>query len=156
MKKLSFLLILSVISCYKNESRRIELEFKTIENKVVNISDFDGKVIIIDFWASWCAPCIKEIPAFIELQDKYKDKVQFIGFNVNENEEEVKEFIKTMGINYIIAYSNEEIERKFGGIVGLPTTFIIGKDRTIKAKAVGYKPKEWFEAQIINALNESH
>jgi len=157
MLKFIFLLGLFVLGCEKSFSsdKVLNFQFKTIDNKILDLSQFSGKVIIVDFWATWCPPCTKEIPHFIELQEKYKNEVQFIGLNVGEKESEIKEFIKSMGINYIIGYSNENIEKSFGGISGLPTTFIIGKDGKIKAKAIGYRSKEWFEKQIISALRES-
>jgi Thiol-disulfide isomerase and thioredoxins len=157
MLKFILLLGLFVLGCEKSFSsdKVLNFQFKTIDNKILDLSQFSGKVIIVDFWATWCPPCTKEIPHFIELQEKYKNEVQFIGLNVGEKESEIKEFIKSMGINYIIGYSNENIEKSFGGISGLPTTFIIGKDGKIKAKAIGYRSKEWFEKQIISALRES-
>jgi thiol-disulfide isomerase/thioredoxin len=157
MFKFISLFSLFVLGCEKSFSsdKVSNFQFKTIDNKILDLSQFSGKVIIVDFWATWCPPCTKEIPHFIELQEKYKNEVQFIGLNVGEKELEIKEFIKSMGINYIIGYSNENIEKSFGGISGLPTTFIIGKDGKIKAKAIGYRSKEWFENQIISALRES-
>jgi cytochrome c biogenesis protein CcmG/thiol:disulfide interchange protein DsbE len=157
MLKFTLLLGLFVLGCEKSFSsdKVSNFQFKTIDNKILDLSQFSGKVIVVDFWATWCPPCTKEIPHFIELQEKYKNEVQFIGLNVGEKESEIKEFIKSMGINYIIGYSNENIEKLFGGISGLPTTFIIGKDGKIKAKAIGYRSKEWFEKQIISALRES-
>jgi thiol-disulfide isomerase/thioredoxin len=157
MLKFILLLGLFVLGCEKSFSsdKVSNFQFKTIDNKILDLSQFSDKVIIVDFWATWCPPCTKEIPHFIELQEKYKNEVQFIGLNVGEKESEIKEFIKSMGINYIIGYSNENIEKSFGGISGLPTTFIIGKDGKIKAKAIGYRSKEWFEKQIISALRES-
>jgi thiol-disulfide isomerase/thioredoxin len=157
MFKFISLFSLFVLGCEKGFSsdKVSNFQFKTIDNRIFDLSQFNGKVIIVDFWATWCPPCTKEIPHFIELQEKYKNEVQFIGLNVGEKESEIKEFIKSMGINYIIGYSNENIEKSFGGISGLPTTFIIGKDGKIKAKAIGYRSKEWFEKQIISALRES-
>jgi len=157
MFKFIFLFLLVVLSCQKSFSndKVSNVQFKTIDNKILDLSQFYGKVIIVDFWATWCPPCTKEIPHFVELQEKYKNEVQFIGLNVGEKEPEIREFIKSMGINYIVGYSNEKIEKFFGGISGLPTTFIIGKDGKVKAKAIGYRSKEWFENQIISALREN-
>lgn len=157
MRKLVYIISLVIVSCNVKSNRdEVQFSFKTIDNNIVDISSLDGKVIVVDFWATWCPPCTKEIPHFIELQEKYKDKVQFVGLNVGEDEAQIREFVKTMGVNYIIGYSNDEIERKFGGITGLPTTFIIGKDKKIRAKAIGYRPKEWFENQIVSALRENY
>jgi len=157
MFKFIFLFILIILGCEKSFSsdKVSNFQFKTIDNKILDLSQFYGKVVIVDFWATWCPPCTKEIPHFIELQEKYKNEVQFIGLNVGEKESDIREFIKSIGINYIVGYSNERIEKLFGGISGLPTTFIIGKDGKIKAKAIGYRSKEWFENQIISALRES-
>lgn len=157
MFKFIFLFILIILGCEKSFSsdKVLNFQFKTIDNKILDLSQFYGKVVIVDFWATWCPPCTKEIPHFIELQEKYKNEVQFIGLNVGEKESDIREFIKSIGINYIVGYSNERIEKLFGGISGLPTTFIIGKDGKVKAKAIGYRSKEWFENQIISALRES-
>jgi len=157
MFKFIFLFILIILGCEKSFSsdKVLNFQFKTIDNKILDLSQFYGKVVIVDFWATWCPPCTKEIPHFIELQEKYKNEVQFIGLNVGEKESDIREFIKSIGINYIVGYSNERIEKLFGGISGLPTTFIIGKDGKVKAKAIGYRSKEWFEKQIISALRES-
>jgi len=157
MFKFIFLFILIILGCEKSFSsdKVSNFQFKTIDNKILDLSQFYGKVVIVDFWATWCPPCTKEIPHFIELQEKYKNEVQFIGLNVGEKESDIREFIKSIGINYIVGYSNERIEKLFGGISGLPTTFIIGKDGKVKAKAIGYRSKEWFENQIISALRES-
>ncbi len=157
MKELVLSILLFIISCnVKSNKDEVKFSFKTIDNTILDISSFEGKVIVVDFWASWCSPCIKEIPHFIELQEKYKDSVQFIGLNVGEDEAQIRAFVKAMGVNYIIGYSNSDIEKQFGGITGLPTTFIIGKDKKIKIKAVGYRPKEWFESQIVSALKEKY
>ncbi|MEO0144268.1 MAG: TlpA disulfide reductase family protein [candidate division WOR-3 bacterium] len=155
MRSIFVLFLIGLISCGNKSDTRINFSFRTIDNEIVEISRFDGKVLVVDFWATWCPPCLKEIPHFIELQEKYKNDVQFIGLNVGEKKEKVEEFVKNMGINYIIGHSEERIEKLFGGISGLPTTFIIGKDGKIKARAIGYRPKEWFENQIISALRES-
>ncbi|MEO0203093.1 MAG: TlpA disulfide reductase family protein [candidate division WOR-3 bacterium] len=154
MKKLITILIVLIGCGSRGDFSRVNFSFKSINGEIVDISKFKGKVLVVDFWATWCPPCLKEIPHFIELQDKYKEHVQFVGLNVGEKADKVREFANNMGINYIIGYSEEKIEKLFGGISGLPTTFIVGKDGKIKAKAIGYRPKEWFESQIISALRE--
>lgn len=125
-------------------------ELKDLDGKSVKSSDFAGKVVILDFWATWCGPCRMEIPGFIELQKQYADKgLVVIGVSLDQDgASAVKPFIEKMGINYPIALGDEAVVSAFGGIEGIPTTFIIDRAGNIVRKHVGYAPKAEFEADI--------
>jgi len=121
----------------------------TINNGTITLSQSSGKVIILNFWATWCPPCRAEIPDFIALYNKYKDKgVAIIGLSVDKREETVKKFIEENGINYPIGMGNEEIVHNYGGISGIPTSFIIDREGNIKEKFIGLRSKEFFENTV--------
>ncbi|OGS46814.1 MAG: hypothetical protein A2539_09740 [Elusimicrobia bacterium RIFOXYD2_FULL_34_15] len=115
----------------------------------LTLSDYVGKLIILDFWATWCAPCRAEIPHFIELQNKYKDELIIIGVCLDEgNPANVEEFLEKMQVNYPIVMGNREITQKYGGIRGIPTTIFIDKKGNMVETIVGYHEMEDFESKI--------
>lgn len=139
-----------------NDRPAPNFELPDVNGKKVRLSDFKGKIIILDFWATWCPPCRAEIPGFIELYNKYKDKgVVVIGISLDEGGvRDVVPFMKEFGINYPILIGNFKVTQDYGGIRGIPTTFVIDRKGNIRAKYVGYRPKEVFERDIIMLLNE--
>ncbi len=127
---------------------------KDLEGKDVKLSDFKGKVMILDFWATWCPPCRKEIPHFKELYDKYKAQgLEIIGVALDqEGVSIVKPFAESNKINYICLIGNEKVVQDYGGIRGIPTTFVIDKNGNIYKKYIGYQEKEVFEKDIKDLL----
>jgi len=134
--------------------RRPDWGVKLPDGKKVSASDFDQKVVIVDFWATWCPPCRQEIPGFIALQKKYADKgLVIVGFSFDNDPTEHQVWIKQQGLNYLSIYANtdegkliaEQFGRLFGEISGLPTTLVIDRKGSIVYKHVGYGPPEEFE-----------
>lgn len=127
---------------------------KDINGRNVSLSDFKGKVIILDFWATWCPPCREEIPDFIALQNEYGKKgLQILGISVDrEGLKAVKPFYENMKMNYPVLLTDGKIEAAYGGIRGIPTTFIIDKNGKIVKKYVGFQPKSVFEKDIKGLL----
>jgi len=127
---------------------------KDVEGKTVQSSDFKGKVVILDFWATWCPPCKKEIPDFIELQKKYGEKgLVIVGVSLDEQGPSVvKPFITQLGISYPIVMGDEKIVQDFGGVEGIPTTFIIDREGKIVGRHVAFTPLETFEKEIAPLL----
>lgn len=125
-------------------------ELKDVDGKTVKSSDFAGKVVVLDFWATWCGPCRMEIPGFIELHKQYADKgLVVVGVSLDrDGASAVKPFIEKSGINYHIVLADEAVVSAFGGIEGIPTTFIIDRKGQIVHKHDGYAPKAEFEAEI--------
>ncbi|MHC4728919.1 MAG: TlpA disulfide reductase family protein, partial [Planctomycetota bacterium] len=116
----------------------------------VSLADFRGKVVIIDFWATWCPPCIREIPDFIELYDQYKDKgFEMVGISLDQaGISVVKSFAQKVKINYPVMMTDGRVDKAYGGITSIPTTFIIDPAGNIRKKYVGYNEKAVFEADI--------
>jgi len=114
-----------------------------------------GKVVILDLWATWCPPCRKEIPGFINLYKKYKDKgLEIIGVAFDENGQEVvPPFMKTMGINYQVYLDGGDIARKYD-LQAYPTTLVYGKDGKVASKHVGYVSEKEFEDELSNLLKK--
>ena len=114
-----------------------------------------GKVVILDLWASWCPPCRKEIPGFINLYKKYKDKgLEIIGVAFDENGSEVvPPFMKKMGINYPVYLDGGDIARKYD-LQAYPTTLIYGKDGKVANKHTGYVSEEEFDDELSNLLKK--
>jgi thiol-disulfide isomerase/thioredoxin len=121
-----------------------------VDGKTVKSSDFAGKVVILDFWATWCPPCKAEIPGFIDIQKKYGDKgVAVVGVSLDqEGPTAVKPFMKQLGMNYPIVMGDDKIVQDFSGIEGIPTTFIIDRSGNVVSKHVGYGDEEAFETEI--------
>jgi len=128
-----------------------------VDGKNVSLSDYQGKVIIVDFWATWCPPCRKGIPDLIELQKEYKDKLAVIGISLDRENTKagVPDFVNTMGINYPVVYFNDKVINDYGGINAIPTTFIIDKNGNIIKKYVGLYPKSVLEQQLNELMNKS-
>ena len=150
----SLFALLFMVSCAEKSSAAkksgdvIDFTFQTLDGRTYKLSDFRGKIVIVNFWATWCPPCRKEMPYFVKLQEKYRDDVQFIGLDVNESADKVKAFVEALGVNYIIGFSTPEIESKFGGITGLPTTFIIDRDGRVVERIIGSRPETWFQRRL--------
>lgn len=124
-----------------------------LEGKSVSSAEFAGKVVVVDFWATWCPPCRAEIPGYVALQKKYADKVVFVGISLDqEGPGVVRDFVKANGINYRIVMGDEKVAEAFGGISGIPATFIIGKDGKIAFSKVGAMPEAKFEEALRKVL----
>ncbi len=127
-----------------------------LEGNNVSLADFKGKVVILDFWATWCPPCIKEIPDFIDLYEQYKDKgFAMVGISLDQaGISVVKSFAQRFKINYPILMNDGRVDKAYGGITSIPTTFVIDSAGNIRKKYVGYIEKSVFEADIKALLPE--
>ena len=123
-----------------------------IHGRAVSLSDFKGKVVVLDFWATWCPPCKREIPDFIELQSRYGARgLRVVGIGLDEPDK-LKAFAEGNGMNYTVLMGTDDIAMKYGGISGIPTTFIIDRNGSIVNRFEGFRPKEVFESEITRLL----
>ena len=123
-----------------------------INGKQVSLSGFSGKVVILDFFASWCPPCRQEVPDFIALQKAYGDKgFAMIGVAL-VSAQEAKDFAEKSGINYPVLVDDEKVSALYGPIRSIPTTFVIDREGKVVKMYIGFRPKDAFEADIKEAL----
>ena len=124
-----------------------------LEGEKVNLSDYKGKIVFINFWATWCGPCRYEIPAFIELQKEFgADKLVILGISVDQGDlSVVPAFAEEYGINYEVLYATPEVVGMYGGIRSIPTTFIVDRDGNLRDGRIGFPGKDYF-VNVINAL----
>ena len=128
---------------------------KDMAGKDVNLAAYKGKVIVLDFWATWCGPCKLEIPGFVDLQSKYRDRgLVVLGLSVDDPIEKLKPFADRFKMNYpvLVGLGRDDFQDSYGPIWGIPTTFLIGKDGRICKKHTGMATKEQFEKEILSLL----
>lgn len=139
----------------KSTAMAPDFTLPTSDGKTLKLSDLKGKIVIIDFWATWCPPCRKGIPDLISLKKKYGSKgLEIVGISVDqpETKPEVVPFIKEYGINYPVVYSNNSVVQQYGGIRSIPTSFIIDREGKIVASYVGLYPESTYEKHIKELL----
>jgi peroxiredoxin len=125
-----------------------------VDGREVKSTDFKGKVVVVDFWATWCPPCRKELPEYVALQKKYADRgLVILGFSLDElPAAQVKAFAEKMKVNYPILMANAETAEAFGGVQGLPTAFVIDREGQIRHVKVGLSDPEAYEKLIASLL----
>jgi peroxiredoxin len=124
-----------------------------LSGQPLNLSSYRGKVVLLDFWATWCTPCRAEIPHFVEFQNNYREQgLQVLGISMDDDLKPVGPFYKDYKMNYPVALGNDKIAQAYGGILGLPVTFLIGRDGHIQAKYVGAVDISTIEQEIKSLL----
>jgi len=125
-----------------------------LEGEMIPSSDLSGKVVLIDFWATWCPPCRLEVPHLIELHDSYKSQgFEILGIALdNQGAEVVEPFVRENGITYPIVIGNPEVVMAFGGLTGIPTAIMVDRSGNMVKKYVGYTEKAVFEEDIKRLL----
>jgi thiol-disulfide isomerase/thioredoxin len=134
------------------DARTANLDFtmKAMDGKDSRLSDYKGKVILLNFWATWCGPCKAEIPSLVELQAQYGDDLVVLGFSVDDPVEKMRPYAAQYKINYRLLVGNgrEDVQEAFGPMYAIPVSVIIGRDGKIAKKHSGIATKAQIEREI--------
>ena len=129
---------------------KLDFTLKDMHGVDVHLESFKGKVILMNFWATWCGPCRAEIPALVELQEQYKDDLVILGLSVDDTAEKLLPYAAEFKMNYPVLVGNgrEDVQEAFGPLFGIPVSVIIGRDGVIAKKHSGIATKEQIEREI--------
>lgn len=127
------------------------------DGRTVRLSDYRGKVVLLNFWATWCGPCKIEIPWFVDFERRHKDRgFSVIGVSMDDDGwQAVKPFVNRLGVNYRVVLGDDRVSEAYGGVEALPTTFLIDREGNIAAVHVGLAGKDDFEDGIEQLLQGS-
>ena len=120
------------------DSAAPQFSLQDIDGKPLSLASYQGKVVLLNFWATWCTPCRGEIPQFVEFQNTLGPQgLQLIGISMDDDAKPVHEFYQQFKMNYPVAIGSANLAESYGGVLGLPVTFLIGRDGRIAAKYIG-------------------
>jgi thiol-disulfide isomerase/thioredoxin len=139
----------NLVRFVKNPDTAPALKINDLDGKPISLEDDKGKVVLLNFWATWCGPCREEIPDLIQLQKKYKDQLAIIALATDEDEPaEVKKFAQKAGINYRIGMATDSLRGEYGGIPALPTSFVIDAQGRVVQKHIGLNDPTIYELEV--------
>ncbi len=133
----------------------LDFTLKDMNGKDVRLSAYKGKVILLDFWATWCGPCKLEIPWFVEFQTKYGNRgLQALGVSVDDTVDKLKPYVAQLKMNYPVlqGLGHDDVQDAYGPLWGIPVTVVISRDGRICAKHTGISSKDSFESEINSLL----
>ena len=132
-------------------SRLPDFSVKDLQGHLLSSVDLRGKVVLVDFWATWCQPCKKEMPGYQNLLDRYGSRgFVVIGFKFEtmRDMEDPLQFARKIGVRYPLAVATEDVKQKFGGIEGLPPTMLYEHQGILRTKVVGFEYTDKFESAL--------
>lgn len=135
-----------------------DFSVKDLEGHVISSADFRGKVVLVDFWATWCQPCKKEMPGYQKLIDRYGSRgfaVVGFKFDTMRDMEDPLRFAQKLGVHYPLAVATDDLKQKFGGIVGLPTTVLYDRQGILRNKVIGFEYTDAIESDVKALLLNS-
>jgi thiol-disulfide isomerase/thioredoxin len=132
-----------------------DFSLEALNGKTTKLSDFRGKAVLLNFWATWCGPCKIEMPWFVDLQKEYGSQgLQIVGVAMDDaSKEDIAKFAKDMGVNYPILIGKEAVGDEYGGVPALPESFLIARDGRIVDRIIGLRGKAEIEDAVKKALN---
>jgi peroxiredoxin len=139
-------------ACMANaKPANFDFTLKDVDGNQVSLSAYKGKVVLLNFWATWCGPCKAEIPGFVRLQEKYRDQgLVIVGYSVDDTAEKAKAYAAEYKMNYpiLLGEGREDVQDAYGPIWGIPASFIISKDGKVCKKHLGIAPEAVFEKEV--------
>lgn len=152
-------LVCCLVSCNRSSQRAKEhpvapdFSLPQLDGKPLALSSFRGKVVLLDFWATWCVPCREEIPRLVELQNKYGEKgLQIVGISMDDSPDPVRTFYPQFKMNYPVVMGTAKTGEQYGGVLGLPIAFLIDREGRIVKKHIGATGSDVFEREISSLL----
>ncbi len=141
----------------KDRKKAPEFVLKDANGDLAKLSDYRGKVVLLNFWATWCGPCEIEIPWFIEFQRQYKDRdFAVLGVSLDEDGwKSVLPFVAREKLNYRVMVTTEQVDQLYGGVDSLPTTFIIDREGRVASSHVGLAGKNTYRQEILTLLGSA-
>jgi cytochrome c biogenesis protein CcmG/thiol:disulfide interchange protein DsbE len=138
-----------VIRLLRNPEPAPDFKLTALDGKPLTIAALQGKVVFLNFWATWCGPCRAEVPDLITLQERYKGRLQIIGLNVDDDDPaEIQKYVDETGINYPVAMTSNDLRIQYGGIPALPTSFVLDTEGRVVQKHVGLWNPAVYETEI--------
>lgn len=127
-----------------------EFALKRMNGGTFRLSDHRGEIVVVNFWATWCPPCRKEIPGFIQLQKEFETEgVTFVGISLDDTGfEAVRPYAEKMGINYPLVVGSDRLTRTYGGVRALPTSFVVGPEGIVQYARPGFLPEAELRRQL--------
>lgn len=136
-------------TCDATGKGKLDFVLKDQNDHDVHLADFKGKVVLLNFWATWCGPCKEEIPTFVEMYDKYHTKgLEIVGVSIDDKPEQLRPFMQQWHMQYPVVQMQSDIESEYGPFFGVPTSFFLARDGAICTKHLGPVTKEQFEQQM--------
>jgi cytochrome c biogenesis protein CcmG, thiol:disulfide interchange protein DsbE len=136
-------------SAVKGAAAKLDLTVKDMNGASVRLADYKGKIIVLNFWATWCGPCQAEIPELVRTSAEYKDKgVVVLGISIDDTAETLRAYAPQKKMNYPVLLMQDDVDQAYGPIFGVPVTFFIGRDGTINRKHFGPVTKEQVDQEI--------
>jgi len=146
----------NVIRFVKNPDAAPAFQLNDLNGKPISLAEAKGKIVLLNFWATWCGPCRAEIPDLVDLQKRYADRFEIIALATDEDDpDEVRRFVLQSGINYRVAMSSDAVRRDYGGIAALPTSFVIDPEGRIVQKHVGLNDPSIYELEVRAMLGQA-
>ena len=136
-----------------NNRQAPPFSLSTLDGRTLELNSYRGKVVLLDFWATWCTPCRDEIPHLVEMQNKYgNDGLQIIGLSMDDGPEPVREFYSRFSMNYPVVMGDTKTADQYGGVFGLPIAYLIGRDGRMYFKHIGATDPAVFEREVSSLL----
>ena len=140
-------------ACKAEGPANLELTLKDMNGADYPLSQLKGKVVLVNFWASWCAPCLAEIPEFIKVREEYHDKgFEILGISTDDTPEQLRAFAEKNKTNYPLVQVNDAAEEAYGPVFGLPTSILVARDGSVCKRHFGPLSKEQLEKELKSLL----